>query len=185
MYDNHLFFLFSVSAQWIPPATVVKKVDSLEVVENDFKLILDTIISIEKQRWYYNNSTYFSISITNVDEICIVAIAFLFDDTQLFGFFYYNGEKFFVENYNLGDRLFKKTGIKVEQQFRIYGSFGINEETGKKRYVYSSIDDSRSIWLYKYNEKGKLELVEFINTDINTNFHRWDVQNDSVPSDRK
>jgi len=159
-----LFFELSVSAQWIKPI-IVKDIDSLEIVDADFKPILDTIISIEKQRWYYNEyKLYFFIATTNFNEIIISTSGLLYD-TQLFGLFFYNGEKFIVRNYNLGDRLFKIAGIKVVQDFIIYDGFWINEETGEKRKMGHLLNDSHSTWLYKYNEEGKLELVEFVNTE--------------------
>ena len=157
------FFLkFSVYAQWIPP-TIVKDIDSLEIVDKNFMPILDTIISIEKKRIYYSEYTDFIITITNYNEIYIETMGLLYE-RQLFGLFFYNGKKFLVEKYNLGDRLFKKTEVKVKQDFIIYDGLWTNEATGEKQKKGSMLDSTRSIWSYKYNDKDKLELVEFQNT---------------------
>jgi hypothetical protein len=161
------FFLFLKNytcAQWITP-TVIRDIDSLEIVDKDFKPILDTIISTEKQRSYYKGKTiYFFITNTNLNEIYITTEGLLYEDDYITGLFIYNGEKFLVENNNWENTLLKKTGIKVKQDFDICGEY-IIEETGEKVKIgRSMLDDSRSIWVYKYNGEGKLELVEFVNT---------------------
>ncbi|MDR2409740.1 MAG: hypothetical protein LBE13_16740 [Bacteroidales bacterium] len=137
----------------------------MEIIDKDFKLILDTIISIEKQREYYHSKLLFVISISESNSIDISTINDPPDDVQsIFGLFFYNNEKFIVKNYNLIGNLFNKTEKTIEQTFIIDGLW-IDKKTGKKKMVYKILDSSRSIWKYKYNNEGKLELVDFYNTD--------------------
>jgi hypothetical protein len=144
-----IFFAMNVFAKHYKNYT-----DSLNIEDIGLILILDSIISHEKDCDYFNENLIFVIRLhTNKNEILIGSIGNrVFYNGEQLGCFVYQNHLFVVEGKLLDTTLFKKTGKK---KYNIFSKSrtGYNKKT-KEWFLDADAfqDDSYSYWYYFYKD---------------------------------
>jgi hypothetical protein len=158
-----LLFLTSILYGVVAQSKSIKEIVLLNVLSiKDSTLIpiLDTIISTEMKREYYQSNMLFSIHFNQDSTIIIQAIDVPYKINEC-GVILHKDTYFFVSGNIFDERVLCKS--KKIEKYEFYKNSSYIDKKGRLVYIISH-DDGFSKWQYKYNDKG-FELLKFVNTE--------------------